>query len=497
MISFYAPDLMLVLPELILTMSALWLLIGGVFYPKRDASGGFQLYVHLAIFILLLALGVLIFQYSPGLSWVTFEGQICQDDLIFFAKFLILLGSAAVLGIMAPSMIHEEMIFIEFPSLILLATLGMILMVEANDFLILFIGLEMQGLCLYILASLKRTQITSSEAAIKYFVLGAVSTCLYLYGTSLIYGFSGSTHFESLDAVIRMESADGLPLGLFLGLIFIVAALAFKVSAAPFHMWTPDVYQGCPTPITAFIAATPKVAAMIIFLRLMLQPFMLLYGEWQFLIVALSFVSMAWGALAALKQTHLNRLLAYSAIGQMGYALMGVAAGNEEGVQAVFVYLTIYLVMIIGTFGCLLSLKGKAATPIQHIEDLSGISAYHPKVALALAIFMFSLAGIPPLAGFFGKLYVFRAALSVGLFGLATLGVLSSVVAAYYYLKIVKVMYFDPIPEVLSDSYGQTLVISSTMKIVLILSTGLILLFFLLPNAVFEMAQRASTIIPT
>jgi NADH-quinone oxidoreductase subunit N len=292
-----------------------------------------------------------------------------------------------------------------------------------------------------------------------------------------------------------MENNNGISMGLFLGLAFIISAFAFKVSAVPFHMWTPDVYQGCPTPITAFIAATPKVAAMFIFLRLMVQPFMLLYGEWQFVIALLSFVSMTLGAFAALKQADIKRLLAYSAIGQMGYVLMGIAAGNDEGIQAVFVYLTLYLVMIIGAFGCLMCLRGKNQANIEALDDLAGISTLHPKIAFALAIFMFSLAGVPPLAGFFAKLYVLKAALSAGLFGLAIQGVLTSVVASYYYLKIVKIMYFDSTPEVSHTPYGQTVALSIEMKVVLNLCALIILLFFIFPNPVLEMAQRAAFVL--
>lgn len=488
--SFYPPDLQLILPELILVIASLALLMGGAFRKNAPSAALFS-YGQVAIIALLIALAVLIFQYTPGIQWTTFEGQIVQDDYIYFAKFLILTGSAAVVAISLPSMETDRLESFEFAPLVLLATVGMLLMVEANDFLILFIGLEMQGLCLYILAALNRTQIQSSEAAIKYFVLGALSTCLYLYGSSLMYGFSGSTNFEVLESVIRLESIKGLSMGLFLGLVFIMAALSFKVSAVPFHMWTPDVYQGCPTPITTFIAATPKVAAMAVFARLMVKPFMLLYGEWQFVIVCISLASMTLGAFAALSQTDLKRLLGYSAIGQMGYVLMGLAAGNDEGIQSVLVYLTIYMVMIIGTFGCLLCLKGKGQVGVQNIQDLSGISTLHPKLALALAIFMFSLAGVPPLAGFFAKLYVFKAALSAGLFSLAILGILTSVVASYYYLKIVKVMYFDDVPEVSELSYGQNLVLSVETKIVLNLCALIILFFFMLPNPLLEMAHRA------
>jgi len=493
MIPFFAPDFKLIIPELILTLSSLCLLIGG---RNKGDDNRFRSYGQLAFVSLIAALVALIIQSASSVSWVTFQGQIVQDDFIYFAKILILSGSAAVLVISLPSMINEHIGFYEFPSLILLATLGMMLMVEANDFLILFVGLEMQGLCLYILAAFNRMNLKSSEAAVKYFVLGALSTCLYLYGTSLLYGFSGSTNFEILGSVIRMESIHEVPLGLFLAIVFIIAALSFKVSAVPFHMWTPDVYEGCPTPITAFIAATPKIAAMIVFLRLMVKPFILLYGEWQAIIIFLSFLSMAWGAFAALQQTNIRRLLAYSAIGQMGYVLMGIAAANDEGIQSVFVYLTIYLVMIIGTFGCLLCFRGKGHEGVQNLEDLSGISILHPKISFALAIFMFSLAGLPPLAGFFAKLYVLKAALSANLFALAIFGVLTSVVASYYYLKIVKIMYFDSIPEVQAGSYGQTVALSTEMNIVLSLCVAITLLFFVFPNPILEMAQRAALILP-
>jgi NADH-quinone oxidoreductase subunit N len=495
MLDFYAPEFKCILPEIILVVSALLILMAGSF--RKSASPNFLRHLSQnAILALILALGVLVFQHQPGEKWVTFEGQIFQDDFIYFAKILVITSSAAVLAISIPSMLKEHILSFEFPVLILLATTGMLLMVESNDFMSLFVGLEMQGLSLYVLAALNRNQLSSSEAALKYFILGALATVLFLYGVSLIYGFSGSTSFEALGSVIRVESVEGLPISLLIALVFIIGALSFKVSIVPFHMWTPDVYQGCPTPITAFIAAAPKAAAMIVFLRLMVMPFMLLYGEWQPIIIFISFASMVVGAFAALRQTDLKRLLAYSAIGQMGYALMGVAAGNDEGIQAVFVYLALYLVMIVGTFGCLLALRSKSPQGVQRIEDLSGLAALHPKISFALAVFMFSLAGIPPLAGFFAKLYVFKAAISAGLFPLAIIGVLTSVVATYYYLKIVKVMYFDAIPEILPDSYGQTVLLSHEMIIVLNLCTLVTLLFFVFPNPLFELAQQAAFALP-
>lgn len=487
----YLPDLILILPEGILVMTAFVILMAGVFRKSTDPQV-LRHFGHMALSGLILALGALIFYHQPATRWVSFEGQLRQDDFVYLGKILILSGSAAVLAVSLSSMIKEHLLSFEYSVLIVLATLGMLLMLAANDFLSLFVGLEIQGLSLYVLAALNRDQVRTSEAALKYFVLGGLATCLYLYGASLMYGFSGSTNFEAISTIIRIESVGSLPLGLFVGLIFMMASFAFKVSAVPFHMWTPDVYQGCPTPITAFIAGTPKVAAMLVFLRLMLEPFMTLYGEWQSLVVFLSLFSMILGAFAALRQTDLKRLLAYSAIGQMGYVLLGVAAGNDEGIQAVLIYLTLYLIMIIGTFACLLCLRGKGSYGVQSIEDLSGISTLHPKISFVLALFMFSLAGIPPLAGFFAKLYIFKAALSAGLFGLAIVGSLASVVAAYYYLKIVKVMYFDEIPEAPSVSYGKVVVLPLKMAVILNLCALVVLFFFVFPNPFLEMVQRAA-----
>ncbi|MBS0272204.1 MAG: NADH-quinone oxidoreductase subunit NuoN [Proteobacteria bacterium] len=486
------PDFRLILPEGILVVAALFLVMEGVF--RKNVT--FRSLVHHALLALIAALIVLIFMHQPGYKEVTFEGQILQNDFIYLAELLVLIGATAVMAMSLPSMIKENFVSFEYPPLILFATVGMLLMVVANDFMTLFIGLEMQGLSLYCLAALKRDQIKTSEAALKYFVLGGLATALYLYGVSLIYGFTGSTNFETISSVIRIESMEELSIGLFLGVVFIMASLSFKVSAVPFHMWTPDVYQGCPSSVTAFIAAAPKVAAMVVFLRIMAGPFLLLYGEWQSLIVLISLASMILGAFAALRQNDLKRLLAYSAIGQMGYVLMGIAAGNDEGAQAVFVYLLIYMVMIIGIFGCLMCLRGKNTEGIQNIEDLSGISTLHPKISFILAIFMFSMAGIPPFAGFFAKLYVFKAAISAGFFGLAVVGVLTSVVASYYYLKIVKVMYFDEIPAAPSFSYGQALVLSAEIKIVLNICAAIILLFFAFPNPVLQMAQQAALALP-
>ncbi len=489
---FFLPDLRLILPEAILIVAVLYLLLEAVIRKQRPLAVIHKLHNHYGLLALIFSLTALIFLHAPGNKWVSFEGQIFLDDFVFVAKALILLGSAAVIAISMPDIVKDNIASYEYSALVLLATVGMLLMVGANDFLLLFIGLEIQGLSLYILAALYHHRLKASEAALKYFVLGALATAIYVYGVSLIYGYAGSTDFEAIFSVIRSESINGASIGLIIGLVFIVASMAFKTSAVPFHMWTPDVYQGCPTPITAFIAASPKVAAMLIFLRIMFEPFELLYGEWKTPLVLLSMLSMILGAFGALRQTDLKRLLAYSAISQMGYALMGIAAGNEEGIQAVVVYLALYLVMIIGTFGCLLCFRGKNYEGIQNIEDLVGVSQLHPKVSFLLSVFMFSLSGIPPLAGFFAKFYVFKAAISAGLFSLAIIGVLTSVVSAFYYLRIVKVMYFEPVPEDLPISYGQTVTWSAGLTVTLNICALITLLFFAYPSLLLDIAQRAS-----
>jgi NADH-quinone oxidoreductase subunit N len=488
-------ELKFILPEVILAVTALFILMRGAFRktiePRHLRHFGF-----IALFGLALSIVVLVVYHKNGEVGISFEGQLIQDDFVYFAKLLILMGSGAVLALSLSVLLKEHLLSYEYPVLILLSVLGMLLMVGAHDFLTLFVGLEMQGLTLYILAALNRDQLISSEAALKYFILGALATCLFLYGVSLVYGFSGSTGFEAIEAATSIKNPKNLPFGLYLGLVFIIGAFSFKISAVPFHMWTPDVYQGCPMPITAFLAATPKVAAMLIFLRLLFMPFISLYGEWQSLITFLSMASMILGAFAALGQTDLKRLFAYSAIGQMGYALMGLASGTDEGIQGVIVYLTLYLVTIIGVFGCFLGLRGKGSFGVQNIDDLSGISTTHPRMALILAIFMFSLAGIPPLAGFFAKFYVFKAAISAGFFGLVIVGVLTSVVATYYYIKIIKIMYFDEVPESPGTFYGQAVVLSPKMAIILNLCALITLLFFVYPSPLLNMAQRAALVLP-
>lgn len=486
----YLPDITLILPELFLILIALLILVEGVFKEKLSSYVP-QRFSQIAFISLLIALILLIVLYTSGNRNISFEGQLIQDEFSYISQILILGGSAAVLGVSLPSLAKEQLLSFEYPALVLFATVGMLIMVAANDFISLFMGLEIQALSLYILVSLDHDQIKTAEAATKYFVLGALSTCFYLYGASLIYGFTGSTNFDVLTNFIQTLNSDSLPLGLIVGLLFIISSLGFKVSSVPFHMWTPDVYQGCPTPITTFIAATPKISAMLVLTRLLLFPFLELHQEWLFIVSILSCFSMLWGAFAVLNQSNLKRFLAYSSIGQMGYVLMGIAAGNEEGLRAVFLYLTLYLFMIVGTFGCLLCLRGKGSHSVQTIEDLAGLSALHPRTCFILTLFMFSLAGIPPLAGFFAKLYVFKAALSAELYILATTGGIATVVSAYYYLKVIKTLYFEEAPHLPTLSYGQTLLLSPKLTFILNICALVILFFFALPNPTLELIHRA------
>ncbi|MEC9208274.1 MAG: NADH-quinone oxidoreductase subunit NuoN, partial [Pseudomonadota bacterium] len=377
----------------------------------------------------------------PEEADLAFGGQFVVDQFARFMKWLVLIGSALAVIMSINYNAREGIERFEFPVLILFASLGMLLMVSANDLISLYVGLELQSLSLYVIAAFRRDSAKSSEAGLKYFVLGALSSGMLLYGASMIYGFSGTTRFDALSNLFTGPSPDP-GVGVVVGLVFLLAGLAFKVSAVPFHMWTPDVYEGAPTPVTAFFAVAPKIAAIALLVRTMIGPFGELFDQWQQIIIFISIASMVIGALAAIWQKNLKRLLAYSSIGHVGYALVGLAAGSEEGIRGIGVYMAIYLAMNIGTFCCVLSMRRQGVL-VEGIEDLAGLARNHPIMAAAMAIFMFSMAGIPPLAGFFGKLYVFMAAVNEGLYILAIVGVLTSVVGAFYYLRIIKVMYFD------------------------------------------------------
>lgn len=472
-------DIFIALPELLLVGMAMILMMVGVYV---HATRAYSLVVNFTILTLLIVLGLVIFA-KPS-STYAFNKLFINDGFAQFIKVLVLMGAVLILLIGDRSMKKTEIARFEYPILIMFATVGMMLMVSANDLLSLYVGLEMQSLSLYVVAALNRDSLRSSEAGLKYFVLGALSSGMLLYGCSLIYGFTGTTAFSALPGAIA--GAGGSSIGLLTGLIFLIVGLAFKIAAVPFHMWTPDVYEGAPTPVTAFFAAAPKIAALALFIRVAMGPFQEMADQWQQIIVVLSILSMVLAAFAAISQRNIKRLMAYSSIGHAGYALIGLAAGTKQGVTAVLIYLAIYIVMVVGTFACILCMyrKGQA---VEQIDDLAGLGKSHPAIAAALLLFMFSMAGIPPLAGFFGKLYIFLAAIEAELYTLAIIGVLSSVVAAFYYLRIVKVMYFDDVVDELDRKTGRRI------GVVMTASALLVLLFFLSPSLLVDSAATAAS----
>lgn len=464
-------------PEIWLALASMALLIFGVF----RGDGSTRLVAWLAIVVL--AVTVLLVVLQPDATETTFGGMFIADGFGRFAKILILLGSAFSIILSLGYIRYERMERFEYPVLILLASTGMLMMVSANDLIALYLGLELQSLPLYVMAAFKRDSGRATEAGLKYFVLGALSSGMLLYGCSMIYGFAGSTSFPLIAQALT--GGGSASIGLVVGIVFLCAGLAFKVSAVPFHMWTPDVYEGSPTPVTAFFAVAPKVAAMALFVRALLSPFGEIAHDWQQIIIVISALSMLLGAFAAIAQSNIKRLMAYSSIGHVGYALIGLAAGTEEGVRGILIYLAIYLAMNVGTFAIILSMRQKDRM-VEGVQDLAGLAKTHPGMALLLAAFMFSLAGVPPLAGFFGKFYIFMAAINAQLYVLAVLGVLSSVVGAYYYLRVVKLMYFDEAAEPLAKPVRGEL--GAVMTV-----TGLFtILFFVMPGPLLAAAQTAA-----
>lgn len=420
------------IPELFLAGVGLVLLMIGVF-RKGDATA---LVGWLAVAALA---GATVMVAMAGTETQTaFGGLFIGDEFSRFMKILCIGASALTLVMALSWMKQEEVKRYEYSVLIVFATVGMMMMISANNLMSLYLGLEMQSLAAYVLASFKRDSVRSTEAGLKYFVLGSVASGMLLYGSSLIYGFTGTTSFTTLADVL----ADEAPTGVIVGLVFVLSGMAFKISAAPFHMWTPDVYEGAPTPVTGFFAIAPKIAALALFLRLVIGPFGGLEDAWQQVIVVIAVLSMVVGAFGAIVQTNIKRLMAYSSIGHMGYALIGLSVGTPEGVRGVLIYLALYVFMNVGAFAVILSMRQKGRA-VEGIADLAGMWKSNMGLAVALTIFMFSMAGIPPLAGFFGKFYVFMAAVDAGFYTLAIIGVLTSVVGAFYYLRIVKVMFFD------------------------------------------------------
>jgi NADH-quinone oxidoreductase subunit N len=471
-------DIVAALPEVFLALSAIVLLMLGAFMRELSARSVATLAVGA------IGLATVLLYFGGGRGELAFNGLFVNDAFTEFMKLLILIGSGLTMIMSLRSIDQERMARFEYAVLLLFATLGMLMMVSANNLISLYMGLELQSLALYVVAALRRESLRSSEAGLKYFVLGSLASGMLLYGLSMVYGFTGTTSFEALGQIFANQ--EGLPsTGLIVGLVFIAAGLAFKISAVPFHMWTPDVYEGAPTAVTAFLAAAPKVAAMALLVRVLMGPFIDLVDQWQQIVVFISLASMILGSVAAIAQRNMKRLMAYSSIGHVGFALVGLAAGNEAGIRGVAVYMAIYLFMTVGSFAIILAMRvnGRA---VEGVEDLAGLSKTNPMLALAMAILMFSMAGIPPLAGFFAKFYVFMAAIEAGLHTLAVIGVLASVVAAFYYLRIIKVMYFDEA----ADSFDQP--VGRELTSVLWISTVVITVFVLIPGPIVEGATAAA-----
>ncbi|MDC1476339.1 NADH-quinone oxidoreductase subunit NuoN [Pelagibacteraceae bacterium] len=457
-----------ILPELVLSISIMTLLMIGVFVKKS-----FKLVNLLTILVLFFLIALVLNQPDEIIkifkeSYIIDKFSIIMKVLTFLFCIFILLSTRDYLKI-------NNIDKIEYPILILSSVLGMIIMISSYDLIVFYLGLELQSLCLYILASFDKNNEKSTEAGLKYFILSALATGLLLYGCSLIYGFTGSTNFEIISRQLNENNTPAV-----FGIVFVTVGLAFKVSAVPFHMWTPDVYEGSPTSVTSFFAIIPKIAAISVFIRFMYVPFINAINHWQTIVIFLSIASMLLGAVAAIGQTNIKRLMAYSSIGHIGYALAGLAAGTNEGIQSTVIYLIIYLVMNLGAFGCILMMKRENIF-YENINDLSGLSKNHPILALSFLIILFSLAGIPPLAGFFAKFYIFMAVIESKMFALAIIGLLTTVVSSFYYLRIIKIIYFDrpKKPYDINHDWGH--------KIPLILSSVLILLYFIYPSILIDL----------
>lgn len=460
-------DLNTILPEIVLSIYAMVALVAAV-YTSKDKIAPMLVWLTSALMV---AIAAWIGMRGAG-DTSAFGGLLTDDAFSRFGKVTILLSAAAVLAMGQDYMQRRGILRFEYPLLVTLSVVGMMIMVSAGNLMTLYMGLELQSLALYVIASLRRDSVKSTEAGLKYFVLGALSSGLMLYGASLIYGFSGTTQFAG---IIEAAHGDHLPMGMLFGLVFMISGFAFKVSAVPFHMWTPDVYEGAPTPVTAFFATAPKVAAIGLFARVMHDAFGGMTGDWQQVVALLSVLSMFLGAVAAIGQRDIKRLMAYSSIAHMGYALMGLAAGTAFGIQAMLVYMAIYVTMNIGTFAFIMSME-KDGQPVTNIDALNLYARTSPGKAVAMLVLLFSLAGVPPLVGFFGKFYVLRAAYDAGLAWLAIAGVIASVIGAFYYLRIVYYMYFGEEREGL-DSGKSTMLSGFLMVSALFMVVGVINLF--------------------
>ena len=469
-------NLNLIFPEIFISLAIMFLLIVGVF--KKNSS---NLIYNLTVISLLIALA-LTFNYPIETELSLFNESYKIDYLSTFMKILTLVSGIFVMLTSSKYLQITKILKIEYPILLLSSILGMMVMISSNDLIVFYMGLELQSLALYVLASFNRKNLLSTEAGVKYFVLSALSSGLLLYGCSLIYGFSNSTNF-----VLIAENLNSNNYGLTFGIVFILVGLAFKISAVPFHMWAPDVYQGSPTSVTLFFAVLPKIAALTVFIRFLYIPFINLIDQWQMIIVFLSIASMLFGAIAAIGQKNLKRLIAYSSIGHMGYALAGLSVGSNEGIQSAISYISIYLVMNLAFFSCLFMIR-KSENYFENIGDLSGLSKNHPILSISLMIVLFSLAGIPPLAGFFAKFYIFMAVIEQSMYFLAVIGLLSTVIAAYYYLRIIKIIYFDPEKEKYDTDHHLGL------KVSLAISTIFILFYFIYPSSLTEIISKINII---
>ena len=462
-----------IIPELFLLISIFSLLMIGVFIKNS-----FEIIYKLSIIVIFLI--VLIILSGDNQDTKIFNDSFVIDSFSLYSKILILLSTFFVLLISKRYIVDINNNKFEYPIIILLSILGMFIMVSSNDLILFYLGLELQSLGLYILASIDRDNLKSSEAGIKYFVLSALSSGLLLYGCSLIYGFSGSTNFEQIAILSQDFNA-----GIIFGMVFILVGLSFKVSAVPFHMWAPDVYQGSPTSVTSFFSVVPKIAGVIIFIKFMYLPFRTLVSEWQYILVFMSIASMILGAAAAIGQNNIKRLMAYSSIGHIGYAIAGIAAGTENGFKSTLVYISIYIVMNIGAFACILLMK-RGGKYVEDIQELSGISKNHPLVSLGLLIILFSLAGIPPLAGFFAKFYIFMAVVESEMYTLAIVGLATTVLSAFYYIRIIKIMYFDesrkPFEKIVDYKIHGSILISCILLVT----------FFLYPSFLNEIVSNIS-----
>lgn len=465
-------------PELILAVGSMVLLMIGVYSTERANSTVTGLSV-----ALLIAAGAWMVVFVEDRS--AFDGAFVNDAFARFMKILTLVGSIVTTVMSVGFAKADKFDKFEFPILIVLATLGMMLMISASDMIALYLGLELQSLSLYVIAAINRDSARSTEAGLKYFVLGALSSGMLLYGISLVYGYTGQTGFMQIAVVIG--EGDRQP-GLVFGLVFVLAGLAFKISAVPFHMWTPDVYEGAPTPVTAFFAAAPKMAAMALIVRVTVGAFETVSADWRQIVSFIAIASMVLGAFAAIGQTNIKRLMAYSSIAHMGFALVGLAANTTEGVRGVAVYMLIYLVMTLGAFAFILAMRRKEGN-VETIDDLAGAASTNPVMATVLTVLMFSLAGIPPLAGFWAKWYVFFAAVNAGLYPLAVIGVLASVVGAFYYLRIIKIMWFD-------EPAGNFVPMAGELQLVLGLSGAFVLFYVLIGGPVIRLAEAAAATFP-